>query len=346
MAAEARGSITIIDVSDGKTITAYLALNHPSTQIFNKENSSYTPNYAASGTALTITPEVFVSGTAESAIAQVKTPPVWKVNGSTNLTPWGSVATSAPYTLSINKNLTSVSALLVECELSYTDPDTLLTTKAKASATITKTENAGQLICAVATTPRGNIFKQGITTLSAQCQLWRGSTIDRSQVHYQWHKMRTDGTWEALTSTKSYGTTGYNTETLTVPATAVASYEVFKCDIKDTDSASGTYNTIVSDVVSFVDLTDPYSVQFATPQGDKLIRGVGSLVINAELWQSGRQVLPLPAGVTFAWSKFDKDGRPSNFAGTTSNVKTGQSLTVTSTDVTIKSVFVCTATIP
>lgn len=346
MATEARGSITIVDLSDGKTITAYLSLNHPSTQIFNKENSSYTPNYAVSGQALVITPEVFVSGTADSAIAQVKSAPIWKINGSTNLTAWGTVASTAPYALTINKNLATVSALAIECEMLYTDPDTLLTTKAKANATITKTENAGQLICAIATTPRGNIFRQGVTTLSALCQLWRGSQVDNSKVAYQWHKMRTDGTYEALTSTKSYGTSGYNTDTLTVPSSAVASYEVFKCDIKDTDTASGTYNTTVSDVVTFVDLTDPYSVQFATPQGDKLIRGVGSLTITAELWQSGRQVTPLPQGVVFSWAKLDKDGRPSNFSGTTSNVKTGQTLTVTSADVTIKSVFLCTVSIP
>lgn len=196
--AVARGQITIVDLNDAKTINLFLSANKALTQIFNKENSSYVPNYTASGQALVITPEVYVSGTSTNAVSQVKTAPTWRINGSTNLANFGAVAaTTAPYALTINRNMTNVSQLAIECEVGYTDPLTSVVTTAKSAITITKTENAGQLICAIATAPKGTIFKQGgATSLQAKCDLWRGSSIDATNVTYAWFRLSSTGTWE------------------------------------------------------------------------------------------------------------------------------------------------------
>ena len=43
-----RGQITIVDLNDAKSMNMYLGSNQPLTQIFNKENSTYVPNYTAS----------------------------------------------------------------------------------------------------------------------------------------------------------------------------------------------------------------------------------------------------------------------------------------------------------
>lgn len=48
MAVISRGQITIVDLNDGKSINLYLGSNVATTQIFNKENSSYVPNWTAS----------------------------------------------------------------------------------------------------------------------------------------------------------------------------------------------------------------------------------------------------------------------------------------------------------
>lgn len=44
MAVISRGQITIVDLSDGKSINPYLGSNVALTQIYNKENSTYSPN--------------------------------------------------------------------------------------------------------------------------------------------------------------------------------------------------------------------------------------------------------------------------------------------------------------
>ncbi|MFR9547098.1 MAG: hypothetical protein SNJ29_16210 [Rikenellaceae bacterium] len=111
MAVITRGQITIVDLNDGKSINLYLGSNQATTQIFNQENSSYTPNYTASP-YLVITPEVFVSGVTTNQISRLKGVPTWKINGSTTLTTYGATAaTSSPYTLTIKQNLSSVSQL-------------------------------------------------------------------------------------------------------------------------------------------------------------------------------------------------------------------------------------------
>lgn len=341
--AVARGQITIVDLNDAKTLNLYLSANHALTQIFNKENSSYVPNYSASGQALVITPELFVSGTATSVISQVKTAPVWKISGSTNLANFGATAaTTAPYALTINRNMTNVAQMAIECEVGYTDPLTSVVSVAKSAITFTKTENAGQLICAIATAPKGTIFKQGgATSLQAKCDLWRGSSIDTTKVSYAWYKLSASGSWERLIAQNSYGCTGFDTNTLTIPATAVLNFESFKCDIKDIDSASGTFNTTVSDIISFADLTDPYQVVIVSPSGDRLVNGQGSLTLTAEVWQAG-EVVADTAGSKFnySWKRYDKDGRQDTAWGT-SGVKTGRQLTVSASDVSVKATFIC-----
>ena len=74
MAVISRGQITIVDLTDGKSINLYLGSNVALTQIYNKENSTYSPNWAASP-FLVITPEVYVTGVATNQISRLKGPP-------------------------------------------------------------------------------------------------------------------------------------------------------------------------------------------------------------------------------------------------------------------------------
>ena len=94
MAVISRGQITIVDLSDGKSINLYLGSNVALTQIYNKENSTYSPNWSASP-FLVITPEVYVTGTPTNQISRLKRPPTWKINGSANLATYGATAATA-----------------------------------------------------------------------------------------------------------------------------------------------------------------------------------------------------------------------------------------------------------
>lgn len=94
------GQITIVDLNDGKSINLYQGSNVAATQIFNKENSSYVPNWTVSP-FLVLTPEVYVTGVATNQVSRLKGVPVWKVNGSTTLSTYG--ATAATSKNSFNK---------------------------------------------------------------------------------------------------------------------------------------------------------------------------------------------------------------------------------------------------
>ncbi|GAK36548.1 hypothetical protein JCM15093_1719 [Bacteroides graminisolvens DSM 19988 = JCM 15093] len=91
MAVISRGQITIVDLNDGKSINLYLGSNVATTQIFNKENSSYVPNWTASP-FLVITPEVYVTGVGTNQVSRLKGVPVWKINGSTTIATFGATA--------------------------------------------------------------------------------------------------------------------------------------------------------------------------------------------------------------------------------------------------------------
>lgn len=339
MAVISRGQITIVDLNDGKTVNLYLGSNVATTQIFNRENSSYVPSWTASP-FLVITPEVFVTGISTNQVSQLKGVPAWKINGSATLGTYGATAaTTAPYALTIKNNMTTVSQMHIECEVIYVDPDTPAITKAKTYITYTKTENAGQLICAVSYAPKGTVFKNGESpTLTAHCDMWRGSTIDNTNVKYRWYKLGS-GMWTEIVSANAGGITGYTTNEITIPEASVLNFDSFKCEIQDTDTASGTYNTTVSDIISFADMSDPYQVEITAPSGTTLTSGLTSTVLTANCWQNG-DLLPdtFFTGATCTWRKFNKGGIADTEWGT-AGVKTGRSITVTRKEISVAATF-------
>lgn len=339
MAVISRGQITIVDLTDGKSINLYLGSNVALTQIYNKENSTYSPNWAASP-FLVITPEVYVTGIATNQISRLKGPPTWKINGSATLTTYGATASqTAPYALTIKNNMASYAQMHVECEVTYVDPDTTAETKAKANVSYSKTENAGQIICAIAYAPNGTVFKNGSApSLKAHCDMWRGSTIDNTLVVYKWYKLGS-GVWTEITSANAAGISGYTTNEITIPASAVLNFESFKCEIRDNDPASGTYNTTVADVISFADMSDPYQVEITTPQGTTLTSGLTSTTLTAQVWQNGALLADsFFTGSTCRWRKFNKTGVLDTAWGS-SGIKTGRSITVTRAEVSVAATF-------
>ncbi|MFR9506137.1 MAG: hypothetical protein SNI32_08670 [Rikenellaceae bacterium] len=339
MSVISRGQITIVDLNDGKSINLYLGSSQPTTQIFNQENSSYTPDWTTSP-YLVISPEIYVTGVDTNQVSRLKGVPTWKINGSSTLATYNATAaTTSPYALTIKGNMEDVSQMQIECEVIYVDPDTTAETTAKTSVTYTKTENAGQLICAVAYAPLGTVFKNGeSTSLTARCDMWRGSTIDNTNVTYTWQKL-IDGVWTTLTSANASGITGYSTNEITIPESAVLNYESFKCTIKDTDPSAGTYNTSVADVISFADMSDPYQTEISAPSGTTLTSGLTSTTLTTNCWQNGTLLDDtFFEGATCTWRKFDKTGTLDTSWGT-SGVKTGRSVTIAKSDVSVSATF-------
>lgn len=196
----ARGQVTIIDQNDAVAIQAFISSNLALTQIYNKDNNSFTPNWT-SGSGLVLTPSVFAGGSDDK---------ITSVGNAGNLTPGvksGSIkwykndtlivsgqdgctigASSAKYALTVKANHMSVSAPQVQYKLEgiYIDANGL-EVPFWATIQFTQHQSAGATIAAIAYAPDGVIFKNDeVKSLKAHCDMWRGAAIDNTNVQYAW----------------------------------------------------------------------------------------------------------------------------------------------------------------
>lgn len=198
----ARGQVTIIDQNDAVSLQAFIGSNQPLTQVYNKDTGVYAPNWTASP-YLVLTPSLFVSGKGAAdqittvGNAAALTPGVksgsakWYKNGTVVTTGADGCtigAASAKYALTIKTNHMSVSAPQARYgfEAIYVDANGL-EIPFRAEIQFTQHLNAGATIVAVAYAPNGVVFKNGeVSTLKAHCDMWRGATIDNTNITYAW----------------------------------------------------------------------------------------------------------------------------------------------------------------
>ena len=349
MAVLAQSQFSIRRLIDGKTVNFFLNSNKPVTQIYTPDPSTYMPNWAGAeaGSTLVITPDLQISGQSGSQVSKFKSGSVtWKINGiaitGTNATFGATAATSAPYALTINKNMTTVSQLDIECSAIYVDPVTKSELPVKQNIAFTKVTNSGASILAVCTAPQGIIFKNDmVATLKATCDMWRGAEIDSTDVAYKW-SILVGGTYVVLTSANeaTYGVTGYTTREITIPSSAVLNYAVFKCEITDKDAGSSTYNKTVADTISFTDLSDPYQIEVDLPKGDGIASG-GSVTAKVDVYQGATKMGDsFFTGKTCKFFRYNAQGVLDTSWGT-SGYKTGRSITIAESDLlsTYQTVF-------
>lgn len=198
----ARGQVTIIDQNDAVSLQAFIGSSQPLTQVYNKDTSAYAPSWTASP-FLVLTPSLFVSGKAATdqitsvGNAATLTPGVkagsakWYKNGVQITTGQDSCTigvASARYALTVNANHMTIAAPQVRYafEAIYVDSNGL-EIPFRAEIQFTQHLNAGAMIAAVAFAPDGVVFKNDeVATLRAHCDLWRGATIDTTNISYAW----------------------------------------------------------------------------------------------------------------------------------------------------------------
>lgn len=334
MALLAQHSYTIRRLIDGKTLTFMLESNQATTQIYTPDPATFIPNYVTAP-HLVITPSLMIAGESGDQIAKLKAKPTWKINGSSTLTPFlATEASSSPYALTIKKNMEDVNQMKIECTAIYVQPATLIEMPITATLTFTKVSNTGANIIAVVTAPKGTIFKnEGAEPLEAEAVMWRGSTIDNTDVEYKWSR-RISGVWTALTADNALGVSGFNTSKITIPHSAVLNQETFKCDIKDTDTGSSTHNQTVSDFISFIDMSDEYVIDTEFPLGDGIVSG-GSTKVRVQVRQGVKRMdAEWFTGKTIKHFKYNAAGVLDNTWGT-SGYKTADAnreITITEAD--------------
>lgn len=351
---KAQGQFTIIDYNDALTLTGYIGSNLAKTQMYNPDNGSYNPNWTSSN--LVLTPSLYVIGTTADQITSASVTSVkWYVGSSTT-----AITANSTYALSGAKShILTVKANTMagqpgidyRCVITYKDASTGLSITHPLTISFSRVVNGSGIVDLLVTTPSGNVFKNTeVATLTAKAELWRGSTVDTTNVTYKWAIM--DSTVTSSSSTgydADFGTgwrklsdtsgkyTGTATQTLTIYAAAVDSYAVFRCCGKDTDSASATYNSKFYDVATFIDNSDPIQVVITSTGGDVFKNGQGSTTLTAVCYQAGAEIDATGAG-TYTWTKYNKDGAIDTTWGTNGS-KTGKTLSVGTTDVDTKATF-------
>lgn len=357
---KAQGQFTIIDYNDALTLTGYIGSNLAKSQMYNPDNGSYSPDW--SSTNLVLTPSLYVIGTTtdqitSSAVTSVK----WYVGSSTT-----AITTSGSYVLSGTKShiltvkgnvMAGLPGIDYRCVITYVDDSTGLSLTHPLTISFSRVVNGGGIVDLLVTTPGGNVFKNSeVATLTAKAELWRGSTVDTTNVTYKWAIMDSTVTsssstgydasfgigWKKLSDTTGMYT-GTTTATITIYAAAVDSYAVFKCIAVDSDSASNTYNSSFADVATFIDNSDPIQVVITSTGGDVFKNGQGSTVLTAVVYQAGAEIDAEGKG-TYTWTKYNKDGAIDTSWGT-SGVKTGKTLSVSTSDVTTKATFMVVVTL-
>lgn len=417
----ATGQFTIIDYNDALSLTGYIGANVAKTQMFNPDTGGYNPDWSVSP-YLVLTPSLFILGNSSDIITNSAVTSVtwYDVTGGTEtaITANTSHVFSGvkSQVLTIKSNETAgLAGKDYMCKIIYHDSSTNLDLTYKMSISFSRVVNGGGIADAIAWCPNGNVFKNGATnTLTAQCDLWRGSVTDASNVTYRWFKQdanvfapTTTGTGSTTTAIVCTSVTGMNvgekvivgassaiaisaintgTKTITLasalasaPASGVAvkhadydtdagagwrlisvdiasnitgvtsntvtvynayvlNYVTLMCIIKDTDSASNTYNNIFKDNVTLVDQSDPVQVSIVSTGGDVFKNSTGSTTLTAKLYRNGTELDSGGTTYTYTWSIYDKDGNASTFNGGASS-KTGKSITVGDLDVTVKATF-------
>ena len=325
---KARGQITIVDLNDAKQVQLVMSIKHP-VQMYNPDTKVYTPNFGSDNNV--VTPKVYVTGNGANLVSKLTSLKYdiggTVVNAGATSGEYSVAAISAGGALTIKGNITG-NSLPIKITAVFHDDDTAQDTTLEAQGFVVKTANAGALFQVVLTQPKGNSFdaSNNISTLTAEAKCFRGGTQDTDGITYKWYSLNLKTqAWELLT--QGIATTG-GVSTLSVKANDVLNVQTFKCEA----------------IVTFEDRTDPYSLELFSPTGLQIKNGQGSTTLCARLYRGGELIESETTSsqkFTYTWTKFDKNGAKSNFAGTSSAQKTGNPLTVSANDIEQKATFYC-----
>ena len=343
---------TISDFNDAISLSGYIGSNLAHTQIYSPDNGAYTPDWST--TNLVLTPQLYVTSTTTDVIATAAVTSVsWYLNSETS---GNKITTGGDYALSGTKNhiltvknnvLNGVNQIKFICVVAYHDSTTGLDLTHKMDVTFTLVSSGSGIADAICIAEEGNIFKNGnITSLKASCDLWRGSTVDTTNVSYQWYMMDSSVStdegagagWKKLINTANMYQ-GVTTREITVYADAVPNVGTFKCIITDTEA--GANNAKYYDTITFTDLSDPVQCTIVSSGGDTFVNSQGSTVLTARLFQAGAEIdTSSPYTYTYKWYKYDKNAAlVTDWGGSGVDYKTGKNLNVSSSDVDSKATF-------
>ncbi len=338
--AKATGSYTIMDYTDGITLLGSIESNHPRTVLYDTTTQSMNPSWAS--TALTLTPKITKAGSTTDLIPSLSASRWYRrIPGGT----WTEIVSGsngesiAPTTkiLTINQNKMVADIWQIEYKFvaTYLDPVLNVSLDYEMLATFSRVANGTSFVVARAYAPGGDQFKNGApSNLVVKSELIRGTTPDTTSLTFTWQKSTNGTVWSTIS--------GATTDTLSVTPSMVESFAMFRCQIKDTDATSETYNkTYTTEGVAILDVSDPYQVIVESSAGQFFKNGVGSTVLTARVFQNHSEIDVAGTDLTYVWTMTDKNGNPVTTAGAVTFPKSGKTLLVSSDMTSIKGNFFC-----
>lgn len=199
----ARGQVTIIDQNDAVSLQAFIGSSQPLTQVFNKDTGRVCPlvggipvpdidPFSVCQRQGGRRPDLIrrqrgdIDSRCQERFRQMVQGRARVITSGQDSCTIG--AASAKYALTVKANHMTVSAPQVRYtfEAIYIDANGL-EIPFRAEVQFTQHLNAGAMIAAVAYAPDGIVFKNDeVATLRAHCDLWRGASIDTTNVTYAW----------------------------------------------------------------------------------------------------------------------------------------------------------------
>lgn len=257
-------------------------------------------------------------------------------DGTTFTLKYTSSANEATYTYPSSGSLpANIKALKVEL---YLAGGTTTKLDEQIIPIVTDGSDGQNAVIATVWTPDGNTLKNSQGTLTAQIDVYSGGTKVTPSA-FKWYIQDPTATpsnggdsdggngWRLLNASYNAGITGYTTEKITIPASAIAGVESFM--------AIATYNgQKYRDVCTVVDVTDPIVV---TIVGLNIFKnGQGSTQLTAKVYQNGQEIDVNGSEYTYRWFLYKQDGTLD-----TSFNKTGKTITVNATEINVRANLIC-----
>ncbi|MEG1013806.1 MAG: hypothetical protein RSI33_06135 [Clostridia bacterium] len=205
MAIIATSQISIVDLSDGKSLSCYITSNLPKTQILDPNPSGSTSPDWSGNPKLILTPVVFANQTA-LALNAAGLSITWKRKegaGAEAATVTGEAVSGGVLTISTNKLTGVTSGLLTYlCYVTYTDPDTGIPVNVVADITFSQIKTA--LNAKTAYISGEQVFKYDATSAVIPAQITLTANVANVTVS-KWQYKAAIGDW------MDYPTTADNT---------------------------------------------------------------------------------------------------------------------------------------
>ena len=249
----ATGSKTIIDLSDGKSMSVYLGANQPRTQIHDVNANSYSPDWTTTAGKLVITPVVYANQTAIALSSSALTFTWKRKDGSAAEAALTTGETVSNKVLTVNQNKLSASTskqLTYIAYVAYEDPDTGLTINATADITfalLTTGEDAKS-----AWISGEQVFKYNAAGTVAPAQITLTANLQNVTMG-KWQYKNSSGSWA------DYPTTSDNANITGTTLIVKPTHSIW-------NGQTATLRITTSDA-SIGDTTSIYKVQDGAPGG-------------------------------------------------------------------------------